>query len=72
MIHPEGTESEEPTSIGVVCSGPTGLYSTEEPTPIGVACSGPTGLEEKKNEGPLPEGWKQQDGAEVLWMWMVK
>ena len=26
----------------------------------------PTILEERKKEGLLPEGWKQQDGAEVL------
>ena len=45
--------------------GPTGLASKEEVAPI-VVCSGPTILEEKKSEGLLPEGWKQQHGAEVL------
>ena len=56
---------------GVVILHPSGMHQQQGPTPIGVACTGPTVSEDqlvakKTEEALLPEGWKQQVGAENL------
>ena len=60
--HPEGatsaTNPEELTPKEVECPRPTLLES--------LVCPGPTLMYGKKDESLPPEGWRQQDGAEVL------